>query len=69
MENFMKRYCAKVWWTAVDILHQAKALGLNWTLAEAETWLKDNEEYITIMTEGAGRLLIVDLLKEDKVQP
>jgi hypothetical protein len=69
MEIFMKRYCAKVWWTAVDILRQAKALGLNWTLAEAETWLKENEDSIVFMMEDVGSLHIVNLLNEEKVDP
>lgn len=65
----MKRCRIKVWWTTKDILHQANALGFNWTLAEAETWLKDNEEFILFMMEDVGGFLIAELLNEDKAQP
>jgi hypothetical protein len=45
-----------------------KALGLNWTLAEAETWLKENEDSIVLLTEDVGNVHILNLLNKEKVQ-
>jgi hypothetical protein len=65
MEIHMKRHCASIWWTAEDIQSKARALGENWTLTEAEAWLKRSEDDIASLLEMAGNLYITDCLKED----
>lgn len=61
----MKRYCTSVWWTAEDIQSKARALGENWTLSEAEAWLKRSEDDILFMIDNVGSRYITECLKED----